>query len=73
MMYKELRPVIAINIMNFDLFSQTDRFHTTYHLYEDEDKFKLTNVMEFHFIEMAKLIKDWKAEKLDPWNDLLAR
>lgn len=29
--------------------------------------------MEFHFIEMSKLIKDWKAEKLDPWNDVLAR
>ncbi|MFD1361896.1 Rpn family recombination-promoting nuclease/putative transposase [Lentibacillus salinarum] len=50
MAYMELRPVIAINIMNFDLFSETERFHTSYHLYEDADQFKLTNEMEFHFI-----------------------
>ncbi|WP_245183472.1 Rpn family recombination-promoting nuclease/putative transposase [Lentibacillus salicampi] len=73
MSYHLLRPVIAINIMNFDLFSETERFHTSYHLYEDEGQFKLTNVMEFHFIEMPKLLKDWKADRLDPWNDLLVR
>jgi predicted transposase/invertase (TIGR01784 family) len=73
MSYKQLQPVIAINILNFNLFDQTDRFHTSYHLYEDEEFFKLTDVMEFHFIEMPKLIRDWKEEKLDPWNDLLAR
>ncbi|TFJ94123.1 Rpn family recombination-promoting nuclease/putative transposase [Lentibacillus salicampi] len=73
MAYKELRPVIAINILNFDLLEQTERFHTSYHLYDDEEQFKLTNVMEFHFIEMGKLIKDWKRDKLDPWNSVLAR
>ncbi|MDC3414481.1 Rpn family recombination-promoting nuclease/putative transposase [Aquibacillus sp. 3ASR75-11] len=73
MTYKELRPVIAINIVNFNLFNHTDQFHTSYHLYEDEERFKLTNVMEFHFIEMSKLIQDWKNDKLDPWNNVLAR
>ena len=29
--------------------------------------------MEFHFIEMSKLLNDWKNNKLDPWNDVLAR
>lgn len=73
MTYKMLNPVIAINILNFNIFNETERFHTTYHLYEDIEAFKLTDVMEFHFIEMAKLIRDWQAEKLDPWNDVLAR
>jgi predicted transposase/invertase (TIGR01784 family) len=73
MSYKELPTVIAINIMNFNLFDQTERFHTTFHLYEDEDKFKLTDMMEFHFIEMPKLIKAWKDDRLDPWNNVLAR
>src|SRR5690606_761213 len=68
-----LRPVIAINIINFNLFSQTEHFHNSFHLYEDETQFKLTDIMEFHFIEMTKLIKDWKNNKLDPWNDVLAR
>lgn len=73
MTYRELHPVIAINIVNFDLFQQTEQFHTSYHLYEDQEKFKLTDVMEFHFLEMTKLIRAWKAEQLDPWNDVLAR
>ncbi|WP_255259769.1 Rpn family recombination-promoting nuclease/putative transposase [Lentibacillus sp. CBA3610] len=73
MSYTLLRPVIAVNIMNFNLFTETGRFHTSYHLYEDEERFKLTNMMEFHFIEMPKLIKEWKADKLDPWNNVLAR
>lgn len=73
MVYKQLHPVIAINIMNFDLFEQSELFHSTYHLYEDTEKTLLTDVMEFHFIEIPKLLRDWKAEKLDPWNDVLAR
>jgi len=35
--YKELNPVIAINILNFDLFNQTNQFHTIYHLYENKE------------------------------------
>ncbi|WP_232726055.1 Rpn family recombination-promoting nuclease/putative transposase [Bacillus sp. FJAT-42315] len=73
MAYKQLQSVIAINILNFELITQTERFHTSYHLYEDQEQFKLTDVMEFHFLEMPKLIRDWKQEKLDPWNDVLAR
>lgn len=73
MFYKTLKPVIAINIMNFNLFKETERFHTAYHLYEDEEKFKLTNMMEFHFIEMPKLVRDWQEGKLSPWDDALAR
>lgn len=73
MAYKTLNPAIAINILNFNIFNETERFHTTYHLYEDVEGFKLTDVMELHFIEMSKLIRDWQADKLDPWNDVLAR
>ncbi|MCJ7840100.1 Rpn family recombination-promoting nuclease/putative transposase [Lederbergia sp. NSJ-179] len=71
--YDKLRPVISINILNYNIFDQTDRYHTMYHLYEDREKFKLTNTMEFHYIEMPKLLKDWKEDRLDPWNDLLVR
>lgn len=71
--YRELRPVIAINLLNFNVYNQTEKFHTSYHLYEDEVKFKLTNIMELHFIEMSKLIQAWREEKLNPWDDVLAR
>lgn len=71
--YKQLRPVISINILNYDYFSQTERFHTSYHLSEDVDRYWLSDVVEFHFIEMTKLIKYWKQGKLNPWEDVLAR
>ena len=73
MSYSELTPAIAVNILNFNLFPSTDLFHTTYHLYEDEEKFRLDNVMEIHFIEIPKLLQHWKEDHLDPWNDVLAR
>lgn len=73
MSYVELNPTITVNILNFDLFSKTDLFHTTYHLYEDEEKFRMDDMMEFHFIEIPKLLRHWKEERLDPLNDVLAR
>ena len=72
--YKSLQPVIMINILNFDIFhKETEAFHTSFHLYEDQQKFPLTDVMEIHFVEMTKLIKAWHDNVLDPWNDVLAR
>lgn len=71
--YTELKPTIAINILNFTLLPETDLFHTTYHLYEDDEKFRIDDVMEFHFIEIPKLLNHWKENRLDPWNDVLAR
>ncbi len=71
--YKELKPVILINIVNFHLFDETEKFQTTYHLYEDEDRFQLTDVLEMHFLKMPKLITDWKKGKLNPRDSILAR
>nr|WP_237658320.1 Rpn family recombination-promoting nuclease/putative transposase [Ureibacillus xyleni] len=71
--YKQLNPIITINILNFDLFKESTHFHKTYHLHEDTEKTFLTDLMELHFVEIPKLLRDWKAQKLDPWNDVLAR
>ncbi|WP_260858148.1 Rpn family recombination-promoting nuclease/putative transposase [Bacillus sp. FJAT-22090] len=73
MSYIELNATITVNILNFILFPKTDLFHTTYHLYEDEEKFRMDDMMEFHFIEIPKLLQHWKDERLDPLNDVLAR
>ena len=71
--YRNLPRVITINIINFNLFKQTELFHTTYHLYEDTEKTLLTDVMELHLIEFPKLLRDWKEGKLDPRRDILVR
>lgn len=71
--YNKLLPTITINICSFDLFDQTDAFHNIFHLYEKEEKFRMDDVLEIHFIEMNKFIKQWHEKTLDPWNNILAR
>ncbi|MFJ3387866.1 Rpn family recombination-promoting nuclease/putative transposase [Lysinibacillus sp. NPDC086135] len=71
--YHKLRPTITINICNFSLFEQTDAYHTTFHLYEDNEKFRIDDVLEIHFIEMNKFIKHWFDNKLNPLDNVLAR
>lgn len=36
-------------------------------------KVLLTDIMEVHFVSIPKLISDWYNDKLNPWNDVLAR
>lgn len=73
LVYTELKPTITVNILNYTLLTQTDLFHTIFHLCEAEEKFRIDDVMELHFIEIPKLLKHWKENRLDPWNDILAR
>ncbi|MBM7683688.1 putative transposase/invertase (TIGR01784 family) [Pullulanibacillus pueri] len=58
--YSDLTQTITINILNFRLLKETSMFHTSYHLYEDVESFCLTDVMEIHFIEIPKLLVQWK-------------
>ncbi|WP_152655283.1 Rpn family recombination-promoting nuclease/putative transposase [Oceanobacillus sp. CFH 90083] len=71
--YKALYPVISINIMHFDLLKETDAFHNIFRLYEMEQKYPLTDRIEFHFVEIPKLITAWKKNQLNPWEDVLTR
>lgn len=70
--YHKLRPAITINICNFSLFKQTDAYHTSFHLYEDDGKFRIDDVLEIHFIEMNKFIRQWFTNKLNPLDNELA-
>jgi predicted transposase/invertase (TIGR01784 family) len=70
--YKDLPKVITINIVDFDYIKIPEKFHTTFHLCEDEFKdYILTDVVEIHFIEMEKFRKlqnkNLKEDKLQRW------
>jgi len=70
--YKNLPKVITINIVDFEYINIPDKFHTTFHLWEDEVKdYMLTDVVEIHFIEMEKFRKlrnkNLKEDKLQRW------
>jgi predicted transposase/invertase (TIGR01784 family) len=52
--YQNLKQTITINILNYDIFPKIERFHTTFHIREDEQGFILTDRLEIHFIELDK-------------------
>jgi predicted transposase/invertase (TIGR01784 family) len=55
--YENLKKTITINLLNFS-FLQTERYHSSFHLYEDRDKTQmLTDIIEIHFIEYLKFRK----------------
>ncbi|MGV8983117.1 Rpn family recombination-promoting nuclease/putative transposase [Clostridium sp.] len=75
--YKNLTKVITINIVDFEYINIPNKFHTTFHLWEDGDKdYMLTDVVEIHFIEMAKFRKlenkNLKEDKLQRWLSFLS-
>ena len=73
MEHHELAKTITINIVDFKLLPQTQKYHTTFHLYEKAEKFLLTDIMEIHFIEMPKLKRKWLNKKVNPWENRLVR
>ena len=69
--YSNLNKVITINILDFN-FIDLDKFHTEFTLRESEyTDYKLTDVLEIHFIEMPKFKnlnnKDLENDKLQRW------
>ncbi len=69
--FNKLAKVITINILDFD-FIGLDKFHTTFHLWEDSAKdYMLTDIFEMHFIEFKKFKryqeKDLKGNALHRW------
>lgn len=74
--YQTLLPTITINICNFSLFTASESYHSTYHIYEDQTLKRLDekeDILEIHFIEMTKFFKAWYADELNPLDDILVR
>lgn len=58
--------------MDFEYIKIENKFHTTFHLWEDEAKdYMLTDLIEIHFIDVAKFRKlsekNLKEDKLQRW------
>lgn len=57
--YAELKKTITINILDF-AYLPTNDYHNVYHLREDKNGHILTDVLEIHFIELPKFLKETK-------------
>ncbi len=69
MAYKELSKTVTINILDFDYLKQTNSYHSVFHLYEKEERFPLTDTLEMHFMELPKLLIQWRRREVSPWEN----
>jgi predicted transposase/invertase (TIGR01784 family) len=64
--YAQLAPVICINILDFDYWTNIKDFHTSFHIYEDKNKdVMLTEDCEIHYLEMPKFRKILRGKNKD--------
>ncbi|PJI10439.1 MULTISPECIES: Rpn family recombination-promoting nuclease/putative transposase [Clostridium] len=54
--YDKLKKCITINIVDFECIP-LNKIHTSYHITEDETGYKLTDILEIHYLELPKLDK----------------
>jgi len=64
--YTDLKKCITINIVDFNV-TPLKKLNSTFHIYEDETSYKLTDVLEIHFLELKKLYdKEVPRDENDP-------
>lgn len=54
--YDKLKKCITINIIDFECIP-LNKIHTSYHITEDETGYRLTEILEIHYLELPKLNK----------------
>ncbi|KNF09757.1 hypothetical protein CLPU_2c02090 [Gottschalkia purinilytica] len=62
--YSKLRKCVTINILDF-VSTPLDKVHSKYHIIEDDTSYKLTDVLEIHFLELPKLRDEKLKGKID--------
>ncbi|KFM95133.1 Rpn family recombination-promoting nuclease/putative transposase [Bacillus clarus] len=73
MPYRSLRKTITINLLDFILFSNDESFHAIGQLWNEKVQRILSDDIEIHFVEIPKLVKQWREEKVNPWENAFVR
>ncbi|OQR53326.1 Rpn family recombination-promoting nuclease/putative transposase [Bacillus sp. CDB3] len=73
MPYSELQKAITINVLDFVLYPNQEHFQTTGILWDVEKELRISEDIEIHYIEMPKIIAQWREEQVNPWHDSLVR
>lgn len=64
--YRELKPTIHISIVDFVLFEDFEDLHSIYRLYDNKHDRTLGDLLELHYVEIAKFDKQPGDELADP-------
>ncbi|ANS52106.1 ATPase [Bacillus thuringiensis] len=73
MPYSELQNAITINVLDFVLYPNQEHFATTGILWDVEKELRICDDIEIHYIELPKLIAQWRDAQVNPWQDALVR
>lgn len=72
--YDKLKKCVTINIVDFKC-TPIKKLYSSYHLTEDESGYRLTNILEVHFLEIPKLFdEEIERDENDPivqWMEFL--
>lgn len=68
--YKGLTKTICINIVDF-VSTQSKTYHSIYNIREENQNYLLTDVLEIHFVEIPKLERADKNDKLSQWIEFI--
>ncbi|PGS83973.1 ATPase [Bacillus cereus] len=73
MPYRDLQKAIAINVLDFVLYPNRENFATTGVLWDVEQGFRMSDDIEIHYIELPKILAQWRGAQVNPWHDSLVR
>ncbi|MDZ3952385.1 Rpn family recombination-promoting nuclease/putative transposase [Bacillus thuringiensis] len=73
MSYSELQKAITINVLDFILYPDQEHFQTTGVLWDVEKDLRISEDIEIHYIELPKIIAQWRDAQVNPRQDALAR
>ena len=73
MPYSELQKSITINVLDFILYPNQGHFQTTGILWDVEKELRISEDIEIHYIEMPKIIAQWRDAQVNPRQDSLVR
>ncbi|WP_142306347.1 Rpn family recombination-promoting nuclease/putative transposase, partial [Bacillus wiedmannii] len=73
MPYSELQKSITINVLDFILYPNQEHFQTTGILWDVEKELRISEDIEIHYIEMPKIIAQWRDAQVNPRQDSLVR
>ncbi len=69
--YSRLARTIGISLCDFNLFPEPEPLHSTFRLYDQEHGRELTDILELHFIELAKFRRDKPLVQMTPFEKWL--
>ncbi len=73
-MYDTLKKCVIINILEYNLIKETNKYHSVFRIKEAEENFQLLDDLEIHFLELTKIKSEKSIQNLtieETWITLL--